>query len=49
MEELKKTIDDTKLNCKQTQKEIELVKEELAHLENEHKDVRLERNKYTRS
>lgn len=33
-------MEDTKLNNKQTRKEIELVKEELAHLEKEHRDVR---------
>jgi len=38
LEELKKTIEDTKLNYKQTKKEIDMVKEELAHLDEEHKD-----------
>uniref|UniRef100_A0A3Q3WFY8 IF rod domain-containing protein n=1 Tax=Mola mola TaxID=94237 RepID=A0A3Q3WFY8_MOLML len=49
VEELKKTIDDTKLNCKQTQKEIDLVKEELARLEKEHKDVDVLREKIKHS
>ncbi|TMS11676.1 Keratin, type I cytoskeletal 18 [Larimichthys crocea] len=34
---LKKTNDETKQNCKQTQNEIDMVKEELARLEREHK------------
>ncbi|XP_049919411.1 keratin, type I cytoskeletal 18 isoform X2 [Epinephelus moara] len=37
VDDLKKTIEDTKLNRMQTQKEIDLVKEELARLEQEHK------------
>lgn len=36
---LKKTHEDTKLNCKQTQQEIDLVKEELEHLNQDHKHV----------
>lgn len=43
VEDLKKTNKDTKLNCKQTEKEIDLVKEELYRLKQEHKLVRLER------
>ena len=42
IEDLKKTKEDTRLNCKQTKKEIELVKEELARLNQEHKEVRSE-------
>ncbi|XP_041822071.1 keratin, type I cytoskeletal 18 isoform X2 [Chelmon rostratus] len=38
LEDLKKTNEDTKLNRKQTQKEIDLVKEELARLKQEHKE-----------
>ncbi|XP_036946591.1 keratin, type I cytoskeletal 18-like isoform X2 [Acanthopagrus latus] len=38
IEDLKKTKEDTRLNCKQTKKEIELVKEELARLNQEHKE-----------
>lgn len=44
LEDLKKTNEETKLNRKQMQKEIDLVKEELARLDQEHKDVRLETN-----
>lgn len=40
MEDLKKTSEETRLNCEQTQKEIDLVKEELDRLKKEHKDVR---------
>lgn len=36
---LKKTYEDTKLNCQQTQKEINLVKEELERLNQDHKNV----------
>lgn len=36
---LKKTHEDTKLNCQQTQKEIDLVKEELERLNQDHKNV----------
>lgn len=36
---LKKTHEDTKLNSKQTQKEIDLVKEELERLNQDHKNV----------
>lgn len=36
---LKKTYEDTKLNRQQTQKEIDLVKEELERLNQDHKDV----------
>lgn len=39
VDDLKKTIDETQLNCEQTEKEIDLVKEELACLDLEHKDV----------
>ncbi len=45
VEDLKKTNEETKLNRKQMQKEIDLVKEELGRLEQEHKDVRLETNR----
>ncbi|XP_010795669.1 keratin, type I cytoskeletal 18-like [Notothenia coriiceps] len=38
LEDLKKTIEDTGLNRIQTQKEIDLVKEELDRLEKEHKE-----------
>ncbi|XP_078100019.1 keratin, type I cytoskeletal 18-like isoform X2 [Sander vitreus] len=38
LEDLKKTAEDSKLNRMQTQKEIDLVKEELVRLEQEHKD-----------
>lgn len=44
LQDLKKTIEDTKLNRKQTQKDIDLVKEELARLEQDHKEVRLQTN-----
>lgn len=44
LEELKKTVEETKLNRKQTEKEINLVKEELARLEQDHKNVRLQTN-----
>ncbi|XP_070786863.1 keratin, type I cytoskeletal 18 isoform X2 [Enoplosus armatus] len=37
LEDLKKTIENSKLKREQTQKEIDLVKEELARLEQEHK------------
>lgn len=39
VDNLKKTHEDTKLNCKQTLKEIDLVKEELEHLNQDHKHV----------
>lgn len=39
VDDLKKTIDETELNCKQTQKEIDLAKNELVCLDLEHKDV----------
>lgn len=42
IDDLKKTKEDTKLNCQQTKKEIDLVKEELARLDQEHKEVRSE-------
>lgn len=45
LEDLKKTAEDSKLNRMQTQKEIDLVKEELARLEQEHKEVRPEAQK----
>lgn len=40
LEDLKKTIEDTGLNRIHTQKEIDLMKEELDRLEKEHKEVR---------
>lgn len=39
VDNLKKTHEDTELNCKQTQKEIDLVEEELERLNQEHKNV----------
>lgn len=39
MDNLKKTQEDTRLNCRQTQKEIDLVKEELERLNQDHKNV----------
>lgn len=39
VDNLKKTHEDTKLDCKQTQKEIDLVKEELERLNQDHKNV----------
>lgn len=39
VDNLKKTHEDTVLNCKQTQKEIDLVKEELEQLNQDHKNV----------
>lgn len=44
LEDLKKTIEDTRLNRLQTQKEIDLVNAELARLEHEHTEVRLNTN-----
>lgn len=40
IDDLKKTSEETRLNCEQTQKEIDLVKKELDRLKQEHKDVR---------
>lgn len=40
---LKKTHEDTKLNCQQTQREINLVKEELERLNQDHKNVSVTR------
>lgn len=39
VDNLKKTHEDTKLTCKQTQKEIDLVKEELERLNQDHRNV----------
>lgn len=39
VDSLKKTHEDTKLNLKQTQKEIDLVKEELQRLDQDHRNV----------
>lgn len=39
VDNLKKTHEDTTLNCKRTQKEIDLVKEELEQLNQDHKNV----------
>lgn len=39
VDNLKKTYEDTQLDCKQTQKEIHLVKEELQRLNQDHKNV----------
>jgi len=41
LQDLKKTREDTKLNQTQTQREIDLVKEELGRLERDHQEVRL--------
>lgn len=41
VDNLKKTYEDTKLDCQQTQKEIDLVKEELERLNQDHKNVRV--------
>ncbi|XP_056226021.1 keratin, type I cytoskeletal 18-like isoform X2 [Seriola aureovittata] len=38
LEVLKKTMEDTKLNCEQSKKETDLVKDELARINKEHKD-----------
>ncbi|XP_061655186.1 keratin, type I cytoskeletal 18-like [Phyllopteryx taeniolatus] len=39
LDELKKNIEDTKLSNKQTQKEIDLMKDELANFEQDHKNA----------
>lgn len=39
VDNLKKTRQETELNCKQTQKEVDLVKEELERLNQDHKNV----------
>lgn len=39
VDNLKKTYEDTQLDCKQTQKEIHLVKEKLQRLNQDHKNV----------
>ncbi|XP_029942028.1 keratin, type I cytoskeletal 18-like isoform X2 [Salarias fasciatus] len=38
LEDLKRVIDDTRLNCEHKQKEIDLVKDEIARLDQEHKE-----------
>lgn len=39
VDNLKKTYEDTELKCKQTQKEMDLVREELQRLNRDHKNV----------
>lgn len=39
VDNLKKTYEETQLDCKQTQKEMELVREELQRLHQDHKNV----------
>lgn len=46
LEDVNKTAEATKLKSEQTKKEIDLVNEELARLQQEHKDVRPETNTY---
>lgn len=43
VDNLKKTYEDTQLDCKQTQKEIHLVEEELQRLDQDHKNVSVTR------
>ena len=49
LDTLRKVKDDTKTSHDQMQREIDLVKDELARLEREHADVRLDFHKFTHS